>query len=148
MQIGNRVEVRVMNEIFDAKSRPLLGALNKSRLVFIRDLEIDAVIGVFPHEKENPQRIIIGAELRVTDDAADIDDQLDNVVCYGGVIDLIKSVCSEGHVNLLETLAENIAQRALENPRVLAMRISIEKPDIFDDCAGVGIAIERFQVPR
>ena len=134
-----------MNEIFDTKSGHLLGALNKSRLVFIRDLEIDAVIGVFPHEKENPQRIIINAELRVGDEAANIDDQLDNVVCYGGVIDLIKAECATGHVNLLETLAENIAIRALKNPHILAIRISVEKPDIFDDCGSVGIAIERFQ---
>ena len=46
-----------MNEIFDAKSRPLLGALNKSRLVFIRDLEIDAIIGVLRTKKKTPSAL-------------------------------------------------------------------------------------------
>ena len=137
-----------MNEIFETKSNALLGAINKSRLVFVRDLEIDAIVGVFPHEKNDAQRIVINAELRVTDDVADIGDRLENVVCYGDVIDVIRAVCADGHVNLLETLAEKIAKLALENPRVLAIRVSIEKPDVFADCGSVGIAIERFQAAR
>ena len=132
-----------MNEIFETKSKPLFDALNKSRLVFIRDLEIDAIVGVFPHEKNAAQRIVINAELRVSDDISEIDDKLENVVCYASVIDLIKSICAVGHVNLLETLAEKIAAKALVNRRILAIRIAIEKPDIFDDCGAVGIVIER-----
>lgn len=137
-----------MNEIFDCKSAPQFGALNRSRLVFINALEIDTRVGVFSHEKDRAQRIIVNAEFRVLEDGQEIGDRLENVVCYGDVIDLIKAECAQGHVNLLETLAENIASRALENPQILAIRISLEKPDVFDDCASVGIAIERFRSPR
>ncbi len=134
-----------MNELFEAKSKPLLGALNRTRLVFVRDLELSTHVGVHDHEKANAQRIVVNAELRVLDEMDDIDDQLENVICYGGVIEQIKDVCATGHVNLLETLAENITTRALENPRILSMRVSIEKPDVFDDCGAVGVVIERLQ---
>ena len=136
-----------MNELFEAHSKPLLGAVNRTRLVFVRDLEVSTRVGVLNHEKNKPQRIVISAELRVIDDVDDIEDRYENVICYGGVIDLIKDVCAQGHINLLETLAENIAARILENPRILAIRVVIEKPDIFDDCGAVGVAIERLQTP-
>ena len=134
-----------MNELSEAKSQPRLGAVRRTRLVFVRDLEISTLVGVHEHEKDNPQRIIVGAELTVLDEFDSIDDRIENVICYSGVIDLVKDVCSAGHVNLLETLAERIATRVLEDGRVLVARISIEKPDIFDDCASVGVAIERLQ---
>ena len=115
---------------------------------FVRDLEISTLVGVLKHEKNKPQRIVISAELRVMDNVDDIDDRYENVICYGGVIELIKNVCAMGHVNLLETLAEKIAARLLLNPRILAIRVVVEKPDIFDDCGAVGVAIERQQTAQ
>ena len=60
-------------------------------------------------------------------------------VFSGGIAKLVQS----GHVNLIETLAERIAANCLADPRVLSIRVRIEKPDALPSCRSVGIEIER-----
>jgi dihydroneopterin aldolase len=54
----------------------------------------------------------------------------------------VRLVQSE-HVNLIETLAERIADHCLADRRVLSVRVCIAKPDVLDACRSVGIEIER-----
>lgn len=116
-----------------------------TRHVFVRALETFATVGVHEHEKKAPQRLIISVDLNVVEDAEGHKDQLNNVVCYEHVVRNIQAICASRHVNLLETLAEKIAENCLQDKRVLAVRICIEKPDILDECSSVGIEIERLQ---
>ena len=74
-----------------------------------------------------------------------IDDDYDNVVCYGGLVTGVRRVIGAGHVNLAETLAERIAEMCLEDRRVLSARVRVEKLDVFPEAASVGVEIERFQ---
>ena len=113
------------------------------RHVFVRGLEVHAVVGVYDHEKHTPQRLIISVDLNVAENAAAHNDRLENVVCYEGIVRNIQKICTAGHVNLLETLAEKIAADCLEDKRVLVVKVSIEKPDILPECTAVGIEIER-----
>jgi dihydroneopterin aldolase len=55
----------------------------------------------------------------------------------------VREIVTLRHFNLIETLAERIAEACLADPRVEAARIAIAKPDIVAGCAEVGIAIER-----
>ncbi len=113
------------------------------RHVFIRDLQIQTEIGITPHERHVPQRIIINVDLAVRDIPVEHSDRYSDVVCYDQVTQRVRVLAAEGHVNLVETLAERIASACLEDPRVTIARVRIEKPDIFPDCASVGIEIER-----
>ncbi len=132
----------------DAPRRfPIADALSGTRHVFVRELELMATVGVHEHEKRAPQRIVVSLDLTVRDGGALPSDRLDDVVCYERVVSRIKEICAAGHVNLIETLAERMAEAALEDPRVLGTRVRIEKPDAFADCRSVGIEIERLQ-PR
>jgi 7,8-dihydroneopterin aldolase/epimerase/oxygenase len=112
------------------------------RRVFIRDLELEAFIGVNAHEKVKPQRILIGIELLVREEG-EIADDIRNVVSYSTVIERIKRIVAQGHVHLVETLAERIAQDCLADDRVVSARIRVEKPDIIPNAASVGVEIER-----
>jgi dihydroneopterin aldolase len=123
-------------------------AINKTRHVFVRDLEIMAVVGVHEHEKREAQRLIISVDLTVREGGEGLGDRLENVVCYEQVVRGIQGIIDRGHVNLIETLAEMIATSALEDRRVLAAKVRIEKPDIMPECASVGIEIERLQTAR
>lgn len=119
------------------------------RIVFVRGLELRALLGVHPHEKAAPQRVRIGLELAVRDDAAPSgvgEDDLRRTVDYGGVVRAVTAIVAEGHTLLVETLAEKIAQTALVDPRVARVRVSVEKPDAFTEAAGVGVLVERFRV--
>ena len=116
------------------------------RRVFLRGLELQARLGIYAHEKAAPQRVVIGVELAVEDPHAPSGigpDHLDRVVDYETVVKAARRVAAAGHVLLVETLAERIAIAALEDPRVLAVRVTVEKPDAFPDVASVGVMVER-----
>jgi dihydroneopterin aldolase len=121
-------------------------AARATRLVFIRGLEVQARLGVHPHEKAAPQRVIIAVELLVADDAAPAGvgaDEFARVVDYARVVQIARETAVAGHVLLVETLAERIAVATLDDPRVLRARVLVEKPDAFQDVASVGVMIER-----
>jgi 7,8-dihydroneopterin aldolase/epimerase/oxygenase len=116
------------------------------RLVFVRGLELNALLGVHPHEKAAPQRVVVGVELAVRDEAAPSgvgEDDLRRTVDYASVVAAARSIVAEGHTRLVETLAEKIALAALADPRVARARVSVEKPDAFPDAAAVGVSVER-----
>ncbi len=112
--------------------------------VFVRDLMMTAKIGLHQHERLAGQRIRINLDLTVADNGP-IDDDYDNVVCYGGLVTGVRHVVGAGHVNLAETLAERIAEMCLADRRVLSARVRVEKLDVFPEAASVGVEIERFQ---
>ena len=113
------------------------------RHVFVRDLVLDAHIGVHRHEEDRAQPIRVNIDLTVAETAAPIGDLLANVVDYEHVINGVRAIVAEGHVRLVETLAEAVAAFALRDARVRAVRVRIEKLEIVPDAASVGVEIER-----
>jgi dihydroneopterin aldolase len=112
--------------------------------VFVRDLMMTAKVGLHQHERLAGQRIRVNLDLTVAD-SGPIDDDYDNVVCYGGLVTGLRQVVGAGHVNLAETLAERIADMCLADRRVLSARVRVEKLDVFPEATSVGVEIERFQ---
>ena len=119
-------------------------AAKEVRHVFIRDLILTCLIGVHKHERKKPQRMRVNLDLAVTEQSVISTDRLSDVVCYEDVADGIRSIVNNGHVNLVETLAEKIASKCLEDRRIKATRVRIEKLDVFKDAASAGVEIERF----
>ncbi len=120
----------------------------RRRVVFLRGLELMARLGIHPQEKAAPQRILVGVELVVQDDAAPSTvgpDDFRRVVDYESLVNTARGVVATGHVLLVETLAERIALAALADPRVERARVTVEKPDIFPDVATVGVVVERIR---
>lgn len=122
------------------------------RHVFLRDLVLSASIGVHPHEQAARQRVRINVDLGVEDDGARPlsrvlvgRDELPRVVDYEKVAATVRGIVAAGHVRLVETLAERIAEVCLADPRVHLARIRVEKLDIFADAASAGVEIERRQ---
>lgn len=113
--------------------------------VFVRDLELDAHIGVYRHEKTSAQPVRINLDLTVQEGNEPVGDQLANVVDYGKIVDGIRAIIDEGHVKLVETLAERVAAFALCDERVLVARVRIEKLKVIPEARSVGVEIERFR---
>jgi dihydroneopterin aldolase len=128
-------------------------AATKLRHVFLRDMTLLASVGVHAFEHEATQRIRLNVDLAVLDEggphdrpfslAAPAKDDLSRVVDYEAVAARVRAIVTAGHVRLLETLAERIAEACLEDQRVRIVRVRVEKLDIFADVAAVGIEIER-----
>ena len=113
--------------------------------VFIRDLMLTALIGVYRHEKENPQPIRINLDLAVKENLAANKDRLTEVGSYEDIADSVRKLVAIGHVNLVETLAQRIADMCFNHQRVQAVRVRIEKLAVFEDAARAGVEIERYR---
>lgn len=122
---------------------PIADAHRAIRHVFIRDLVLSCSIGVHRHEHDAAQRVRLNLDLAVRDDNPDLEDDLGNVVCYERIADEVRTLVGSGHIKLVETLAERVAALCLKDPRVLSVRVRIEKLDVFADAASVGVEIER-----
>jgi 7,8-dihydroneopterin aldolase/epimerase/oxygenase len=124
-------------------SHHVASAKARVRHVFVRDLECMALIGIYDHEKVKPQRIIVNIDLSVQETEGPMADEISHVVSYEIIAKKVESILEEGHINLVETLCEKIAQACLKDKRVLAARVRVEKPDIIPNARSVGVEIER-----
>jgi dihydroneopterin aldolase len=111
--------------------------------VFVHDLVLAAEIGVYTHEKGVTQRARFSVDIEVTPTGLAIDDQIARVLDYDMIIDTIKDILAEGHINLVETLADEIASRCLAHPRAASVKVKIEKLDKEPGAVGVEIVRRR-----
>lgn len=121
---------------------PLATADRPVRKILIRDLVLATEIGVFRREKGKRQRVRFNVELGVIDRPPRQDKRAE-VVCYDRIIVGLRALVADGHVNLVETLAERAATLCLAVPSALYVRVRIEKLDVYKDAAAVGVEIER-----
>ena len=124
-------------------SHHVASAKSRVRHVFVRDLECLALIGIYEQEKIKAQRIIVNIDLSVSESDGPMSDDISHVVSYEIIAKKVESMLAEGHINLVETLCEKIAQSCLKDKRVLAARVRVEKPDIISNARSVGVEIER-----
>lgn len=113
------------------------------RHVFVRDLIIDGSIGIYDHEKNNLQKIRVNIDLCVKEETSPLNDDYKNVVCYENVVNGIKNIVGSGHVELVETLAEKIADLNMIDQRIITVRVRVEKLQAIKDTTSVGVEIER-----
>ena len=118
------------------------------RRIFLRDHTVDVHIGAHAFEKTGTQRVIFNVELFVPYAASTPKaDQLAEVVDYDFVREVIARRVQRGHVELQETLCDELATELLAHPQVEAVRLSSCKPDVYPDCAGVGVEVFRLKSP-
>ena len=113
------------------------------RHVFVRDLMLDASIGIYSHEKESTQPIRVNIDLAVKEDLTPLNDDYRNVVCYETVVNNIKNIVNSGHIELVETLAEKIADLNMIDGRIVSVRVRVEKLQAIENTNSVGVEIER-----
>jgi dihydroneopterin aldolase len=130
----------------------IANAARAIRHVFIRDMVLPASIGVHAHEHQAAQRVRINVDLGVQDDGQRglsrpraAREDLSRVVDYAAVAAAVRGIVAAGHIVLVETLAERIAEACLADPRVHLARIRVEKLDVFADAVSAGVEIERRQ---
>jgi len=95
--------------------------------IFLKDWVIDCNIGVYAEEKGVTQKVRLTVDAYLAPQVRAARDDMDTVPSYTDIIDAVNDITSTGHINLIETFAEAIAERVLKDPRIDAMRIRIEK---------------------
>jgi len=124
-----------MNKLFATVTapRPLSGPFSIVDRVYVRDLVMDASVGVYDHERANLQRVRVNLDM----------DVIGPGVSGERAAAVIRGIVGTGHTTLIETMAERIAARWLEDARVRSVVVRVEKLDVFPDAAAVGVEIER-----
>lgn len=117
-------------------------SLTDCRRLFLRNYEVMINIGVYEFEKKGEQRLLINVDLYIPLAlSTPVNDQLDEVVDYDFIRDTIARLMARGHVQLQESLCDDIVRAMLEHPRVRAANVSTMKPDVYPDCEGVGVEV-------
>ncbi|HWK60306.1 MAG TPA: dihydroneopterin aldolase [Eoetvoesiella sp.] len=115
-----------------------------TRRIFFSQLALDARIGILEHELRATQPLHIDAEIDVDISQPVHDQNIQTVLDYRLLRNAIVQECTQAHVNLLETLIEQVVDRLLRDfAEISRVRIRISKPNAFSDCAAVGIELQR-----
>lgn len=109
----------------------------------VRDLVLMANIGVYEQEHEAPQRVRINLELKVLRAGDPAADDIADVLSYDSLIAGIRRIVDAGHINLIETLADDIAALCLSDSRVVHATVGVDKLDVEPAAEAVGVEIER-----
>jgi len=124
-----------------------LRRIRKMDIIFIKELKIDAVIGVFDWERQIRQRISIDLEMGTDISAAAASDGIADTLDYKAVSQRIRVLVEESQPQLVELLIELIAKTLMAEFNIPWLRISIAKPGAVRGSAAVGVVIERGQKP-
>lgn len=112
------------------------------RRLFLRNYEVQINIGVHEFEKKGEQRVLINVDLFIPlAVSTPKDDHLVEVVDYDFIRSTIAHRMAQGHIHLQETLCDDVARAMLAHPKVRAVRVSTEKPDVYPDCDAVGVEV-------
>lgn len=114
--------------------------------ISLRDHIVDIEIGAFQAERGTTQRICFNVVVEVEPVSAPLDDDVDRILSYDRVTEAIAHELSEERLNLLETLAERVAERILLEPQAVRAFVRIEKLDRGPGALGVEIVRSRAQV--
>ena len=112
--------------------------------VFITDLLVRGVIGVYDYERDIRQDILINMTLFVDTRPGAKSDQIENCVSYHEVAEAVISFVEKAKRFTVEALSQDIADLCLCYDRVEGVRVRVEKPGVLRFCRSVGVEIERF----
>lgn len=114
-------------------------------IIFLRELKVETLIGVYEWEKRVPQTLQLDMEIALPNTRACQSDDIHDALDYSEIVRHIQSALSNHHFNLLEALAERIAQILLTEFNVPWVKVSVAKLNAIRDNRMVGISIERSQ---
>ena len=112
--------------------------------MMIRDLVTEVRLGLHPWERhpEKPQRIVVNVELYAAPRATKYKD-VSAVVDYDYIRNALKKWPRRKHTVFIETLLDELVKLSFKDKRVQACRVSIFKPDIYNEAAGAGVEVYR-----
>lgn len=111
--------------------------------MFVRSLTVSAILGIHPEEREQPQPVRISFAMATDASTPARSDDIAQAVDYAAAASRVAALTVAGRFNLVETLAEHIAQLLLTEFPVQRVRVEVEKPEALADADSVGVTIER-----
>lgn len=116
-------------------------------IIFLRDLRVETVIGIWDWERKIRQTVAIDLEMSADIRRAAASDSVADTLNYKSVAKRVQSFVAESSFQLVETLAEKIAAVVLDEFSVDWVRVSVNKPGAIRGARDVGVRIERGTPP-
>lgn len=105
--------------------------------ISINKLKVNASIGVYPHEKEALQPLLIDMNIHYR--RHKVADELSSTLDYDAVMLLAKNVIGQGHFDLLETLSDAIGIAVMKLPGVKALTLTLYKPNASNEADSISV---------
>ena len=121
-------------------SNPITTPATARSLIFT-NLAVQCAIGIHPHERAKPQRLLINLAIALDPMAEPTSDNIADTLDYDAVRTAIIAIASERHYDLQETLARRLADHIMALPQVTGVRVTTAKPDAYPDCEAVAYSI-------
>ena len=115
--------------------------------IFLTELKVDTIIGIWEWERKIRQTVIIDLEMSADIAKAAATDSVEDTLNYKSVAKRIQSFVGDSSFQLVETLAERIAGIIREEFGVRWVKVRVNKPGAIRGSKDVGILIERGQWP-
>ena len=112
-------------------------------IIFLHDLRIETVIGLWEWERKIRQTVAIDLEMSADIRKAAASDSVDDTLNYKAVAKRLQEFVGESSFQLVETLAENIAGIVTDEFGVAWVRVKVNKPGAIRGARDVGVIIER-----
>lgn len=112
--------------------------------IFARAIRLDVEIGIYGHEYGRVQPLVIDVEVEMAASAGF--EHIADTMNYESLVAHARRIAAEGHLKLVETFAERLAQACLADPLARKVRVRIEKPEALAphaEAAGVELVLER-----
>jgi len=111
--------------------------------VFIKDLKATGIIGIYPHERETPQEMLINVMVYTDTQRAAQTDNIEDCVDYDSLAKKLKSHAESTARLTVEALANDLATICLHEKGVLKAIVQVEKPGAVPSAQSVGVEVER-----
>src|SRR5947209_12514437 len=109
--------------------------------IFVHDFVLPARIGAFDSEHDRPQKVRFNIDACIARPAR-VPERLPEVFSYDLITDGIRAIVAEGHIHLVETLADRIAAMVLAHPQIVSVSVRVEKLEVIPG-SSVGVQIAR-----
>ncbi len=120
--------------------------LAQCRRIFLRGFAVDAFIGIHAAERAGSQQLLLNIDVFVPLSATTPhEDELREVFDYDFIREIVARRIAAGHINLQETLVDDVARLLLAREPVVAVRVASEKTEVYPDVAGVGVEVLHFK---
>ena len=116
-------------------------------IVFVEDLRIETVIGIYDWERKIRQTVALDLEMAFDNTKPASTDKIEDTLDYKAVSKRLIAFVEGSHFELVETLAEKCAQIVREEFRVPWLRLKLSKPGAVRGSKAVGVIIERGEKP-
>lgn len=114
-----------------------------SGVIYLRELRVAAVIGIYEWEQRIRQTLVIDLEMGADTRAAAATDSIAQTLNYKAVAERVTAFVEATRFQLIETLAERIADILMGEFKIPWIKVSISKPGAIKGSRDVGVVIER-----